>query len=212
MGSIRFGSIAGFLVAGIVSAGAQTNYPEKSIRLLYGFPAGNDVVARIFADKLAEALSKPVIVENITGADGNIAADRTAKAAPDGYTVGVLTGANITINATLHKKLPYDPVKDLIPVSLIFGYPNVLLINNEVPAKTVKELVALARAQPGQLTFGHNGAGTTSHLSAEIFKSMAAIDIQDVPYRGPSPVLTDLVSARITMTFNAPGPTMPLVG
>jgi tripartite-type tricarboxylate transporter receptor subunit TctC len=211
MGSTRLGSIVGFLVTGIVSAGAQTNYPEKSIRLLYGFPAGSDIVARLFADKLAETFSKPVIVENITGAAGNIAADRTARAAPDGYTIGVLTGANITINATLYKKLPYDPVKDLIPVSLIYEYPNVLLINNEVPAKNVKELVALARAQPGRLTFGHNGAGTTTHLSAEIFKSMAAIDIQDVPYRGLPSVLTDLVTARITMTFQSPGLTLPLV-
>ena len=211
MRSMRFGSIACVLLAGIISASAQTNYPEKSIRLLYGFPAGNDIVTRIFADKLAEALGKPVIVDNVTGAAGNIAADRTAKAPPDGYTIGVLTGANITINATLYKKLPYDPVKDLIPVSLIFGYPNILLINNEIPAKNVKELVALARARPGQLTFGHSGAGTTSHLSAEILKSMAGIDIQDVPYRGPSPVLTDLISERIAVSFNTPSVTLPLV-
>jgi tripartite-type tricarboxylate transporter receptor subunit TctC len=211
MGSIRFGSIASFLIAGIVSAGAQTNYPEKSIRLFFGFAAGGDFVARLFADKLADALGKPVIVDNVTGAAGNIAADRTAKAPPDGYAIGFLTGANITINATLYKKLPYDPVKDLIPVSLIIEYPNVLLIHNEVPAKSVKDLVALARARPGQLTFGHNGAGTTTHLSAEIFKFMAGIDMQDVPYRGTALVLTDLVSARITMSFLTPGLTLPLV-
>jgi tripartite-type tricarboxylate transporter receptor subunit TctC len=211
VGPMRITFIVGFLVAGIVSASAQTSYPEKSIRLLYGFPPGNDLVTRIFADKLAEALGKPVVVDNVTGAAGNIAADRTAKAAPDGYTIGVLTGANITINPTLYKKLPYDRAKDLIPVSLIFGYPNILLINNDVPARDVKELVALARAQPGRLTFGHSGAGTTSHLAAAIFSSMAHIDIQDVPYRGPSPVLTDLVSARITMSFNTPSVTLPLV-
>src|SRR5215813_9203042 len=126
---MRITFIVGFLVAAIIAASAQTNYPEKNIRLLYGFPAGNDLVTRIFADKLAEALGKPVVVDNVTGAGGNIAADRTAKAAPDGYTVGVLIAANITINPTLYKKLPYDPVKDLVPVSLIFEYPSVLVIN-----------------------------------------------------------------------------------
>jgi tripartite-type tricarboxylate transporter receptor subunit TctC len=211
VGPMRITFIVGFLVAGIVSASAQTNYPEKSIRLLYGFPAGNDLVTRIFADKLAEALGKPVVVDNVTGAGGNIAADRTAKAAPDGYTIGVLIGANITINPTLYKKLPYDPVKDLIPVSLIFEYPSLLVINNEVRAKDVKELVGLARAQPGQLTFGHAGVGTPAHLAGEIFRSMAHIDIQDVPYRGPSPTLTDLVGARITMGFLTPSVTLPLV-
>ena len=124
-----------FLIAGVVPSSAQSIYPDKSIRLLYGFPAGADTVTRFYADKLAEALGRPVIVDNVTGAAGNIAADRTAKAVPDGYTIGILTGANITINASLYKKLPYDPVRDLIPVSLLFGYPNVLLVNNEVPAR-----------------------------------------------------------------------------
>src|SRR5215467_5857646 len=139
MRSIRLAFIVA-LAAGTVPAAAQSNYPDRNIRLIIGFPPGSDFHARIFADKLAEALGKPVVVDNVTGAGGNIAADRTAKAAPDGYTIGVLIGANITINPALYKKLPYDPVKDLIPVSLIFGYPSLLVINNEVPAKDVKEL------------------------------------------------------------------------
>ena len=210
MNSIRVAMLAASIAASTLSAAAQPNYPDRTIRLLYGFPAGNDTVARIYADKLAEALGKPVIVENVTGAAGNIAADRTAKAAPDGYTLGLLTGANITINVTLYRKLPYDPVKDLVPVSLIFGYPNVLLVANDLPAASVQELVTAARAQPGRLTFGHNGVGTTTHLAGEILKSMAHIEIQDVPYRGPSAVLADLVSGRIAMTFNTPSVTLPL--
>jgi tripartite-type tricarboxylate transporter receptor subunit TctC len=210
MSPVRIAVASAMLAASTLAVAAQMNYPDKNIRLLYGFPPGNDIVTRIYADKLAEALGKPVIVENVTGAAGNIAADRTAKAAPDGYTIGVLTGANITINVTLYRKLPYDPVRDLIPVSLIFGYPNILLITNDVPAKSVEELVAVARAQPGKLTFGHNGAGTTTHLSGEIFKSMARIEIQDVPYRGPSAALSDLISGRIAMTFNTPTVTLPL--
>jgi tripartite-type tricarboxylate transporter receptor subunit TctC len=210
MKPIRFAFVAVALVAGMSASAAQSNYPEKSIRLIYGFPAGSDTVTRIFADKFAEALGKPVIVDNVSGAAGNIAADRTAKAAPDGYTIGMLTGANITINAAL-QKLPYDPVKDLVPVSLIFGYPNVLLVSNDVPAKNVGELVALARAHPGKLTYGHNGVGTTTHLSAELFKTMAHIDVQDVPYRGPTLVVSDMMSGLITISFNAPGPLLPLV-
>jgi tripartite-type tricarboxylate transporter receptor subunit TctC len=210
MKPIRFAFVAVALVAGMSASAAQSNYPEKSIRLIYGFPAGGDTVTRIFADKFAEALGKPVIVDNVSGAAGNIAADRTAKAAPDGYTIGMLTGANITINAAL-QKLPYDPVKDLVPVSLIFGYPNVLLVSNDVPAKNVGELVALARAHPGKLTYGHNGVGTTTHLSAELFKTMAHIDVQDVPYRGPTLVVSDMMSGLIAISFNAPGPLLPLV-
>jgi tripartite-type tricarboxylate transporter receptor subunit TctC len=198
------------LLLAAVPTAAQTAYPQNNILLLYGFPAGTDTGARVFADKLAEVLGKPVVVDNVTGAAGNIAADCTAKARPDGYTIGMLTGANITINATLYKKLPYDPVRDLIPVSLIFSYANVLMVNSQVPAKNVEELVTLAKAQPGQLSFGPNGIGTSTHLSAEIFQSMAGIKIQEVPYRGAPPLLTDLVSGRITMTFNTPTVTLPL--
>jgi tripartite-type tricarboxylate transporter receptor subunit TctC len=209
--SARLPFVVLLLAAGIAPVSAQSSYPEKSIRMIYGFPPGNDVAVRILSDKLADVLGKPVIVDNVTGAGGNIAADRTAKAAPDGYTVGALANANITIGATLYKKLPYDPVRELTPVTQFVGYANLLLVNNDVPVKSVAELAAMARAQPGKLTFGHNGVGTTSHLSGELFKSMARIDIQDVPYRGPAPLLNDLMTGRISMTFNSPGATLPLI-
>jgi tripartite-type tricarboxylate transporter receptor subunit TctC len=208
---IRIMLVVLFFTVGMSPSFPQSNYPDRPIHLIYGFPPGNDMIPRIFAGKLSERLGKPVIFENVTGAAGNIAADRTAKAAPDGNTIGILTGANITINPTLFKKLPYDPVKDLKPVSLIFGYPNLLVVNNSVPAGSVQQLIALAQRQPNALTYGHQGPGTTVHLAAEILKSMAHIEIQGVPYRGAPAVLTDLVSGRIAMAFVSPAPAMPLM-
>jgi tripartite-type tricarboxylate transporter receptor subunit TctC len=210
MKAICFVAIAAFTAVAIVPVSAQSSYPEKSIRLVYGFQAGNDVIERILADKLSEALGKPVVIDNVTGAGGNIAADRVAKSAPDGYTIGSLVSASITINASLYKKLPYDPNRDLIPIIQIYGLPNVLAVNNNVPAKTVVELIELARAQPGKISFGHNGTGTPSHLFGEILKSLTHIDIQEVPYRGSQQALSDLVSGQISMTFNAPSVVMPL--
>jgi tripartite-type tricarboxylate transporter receptor subunit TctC len=187
---------------------AQTSYPEKPIRLLYGFPAGQDLLVRTLADRLSEEWKQPVIVENITGAAGNIAADRTAKAAPDGYTIGILGSTNIVINVNLHSKLPYAPAKDLIPVTKLYAYANLLAVSNDVPAMTVPELLALARAQPGKLSFGHAGLGTTMHLSGEMLKSMGHVDLQQVPYRGVA--LQDLVAGRISMMFAPVGLIHPL--
>jgi tripartite-type tricarboxylate transporter receptor subunit TctC len=191
-------------------AAAQSSYPEKSIRMLFGFPAGSDSVARLLADKLGAALGKPVIVENVTGAAGNIAADRTAKASPDGYTIGMLANSNVAINVSLYKRLPFDPVKDLIPVTQIYGYPNILVVNNQV-AKNVKELIALARAAPGKLSYGHSGLGTTQHISGELMKARARVDIQELAYRGPPQILTDLLAGQIAMSFQTPGVTLSLI-
>jgi tripartite-type tricarboxylate transporter receptor subunit TctC len=211
MSSIRLACVATFLLFATFSAGAQTEYPERNIRLLFGFAPGVDTVARLLADRLGETLGKPVIVENVTGAGGNIAADRVAKAAPDGYTIGVLAGGNIVVNGSLYKKLSYDPIKDLAPITQVYAYPNVLVVNNDVPAKNVAELVALARASPGALTFGHSGMGTSLHLAGEVFKYMAHIDVQQVPFRGSSLVVTDLMGGRITMSFIPPTATLPLI-
>ena len=194
-----------------VPAAAQSNYPEQTVRLLYGFPPGADVTARLLAEKLAEAWGKPVIVENLTGAAGNIAADRTAKAAPDGYTIGLLSSSAIVINVSLYDKLTYNPIKDLSPVTQVFAYPNVLAVNNEVPVKSAAELVALARIQPGKLTFGHSGIGTSQHLAGELLKTMARIDLQHVPYRGPTAVMPDLLSGRISMCFCNTNAVLPLL-
>jgi len=191
---------------------AQSAYPDKAIRILVGFPPGGppDIAARLLADKFAEAWGKPVLVENATGAGGNVAVDRAAKAAPDGYTL-VMASSAITINPSLYEKLPYDPVKDLAPISLVVFTPSVLVVHSDVPAKNVHELVALARAQPGKLTYGHAGVGTPSHLSAELFKSVAGVNIQPVPYRGIPSLLPDLLAGRVSMTLPNMSVVLPLV-
>jgi tripartite-type tricarboxylate transporter receptor subunit TctC len=191
---------------------AQSVYPDKAIRILVGFPPGGppDIAARLLADKFAEVWGKPVLVENATGAGGNVAVDRAAKAAPDGYTL-VMASSAITINPSLYEKLPFDPVKDLAPISLAVSTPSVLVVHSDLSAKNVQELVALARAQPGKLTYGHAGVGTPSHLSAELFKSVAGVNIQPVPYRGIPSLLPDLLAGRVTMTLPNMSVVLPLV-
>jgi tripartite-type tricarboxylate transporter receptor subunit TctC len=203
--------IAAFFFVATVPAIAQTNYPERNIRLIFGFPPGSDLMTRILADKLAEAFGKPVVVENVTGAAGNIAADRVAKALPDGYTIGVLANSNVVINVSLYRQLSFDPARELAPITQLFGYPNVLVVNNDVPVKSVEELVALARGAPGKLTYGHSGLGTTQYFSGELLKLMAPIDVQQVAYRGPPQILTDLIGGQITMTFINPSNSLPLI-
>jgi len=198
------------LMAG--TATAQTSYPEKQVRVLVGFAAGGpaDIAARIVADGLSEAWGKPVVVENLTGAAGNVSADRVAKSAPDGYTLTMAASSTIATNVSLYEKLPFDPVKDLAPISQVCFTPNILALNNDVPAKSVQELVALARARPGELTFGSAGVGTSQHLSGELFKTMAGVSLQHVPYRGIAQVMPDVLGGRLTMTFGNISAVLPL--
>ena len=192
---------------------AQPNYPDKSIRLFAGFPAGgpSDIVARLVGDKLSEALGKPVVVEVVTGAGGSIATDRAAKSAPDGHTLLMATSGMIVVNPNLYPRLPFDPLKDLVPVIEICVQQNFLVVHNDVPASSVQELVALARAQPGALTFASGGVGTSNHLAGELFKSMAQIDIRHVPYRGVSVAVTDLLAGRINLAFLVAPAALPRV-
>jgi tripartite-type tricarboxylate transporter receptor subunit TctC len=180
----------------------QADYPDKPIRILVGFPPGGppDVAARLLADKFSEAWGKSVVVENVTGGGGNLAVDRVAKAAPDGYTLVMASNA-IVINPSLYEKLPYDAARDLTPISRAVTMPIILVVNNEVPARDVRELITLARAQPGRLSFGHAGVGTPAQLAGELFKVRAGVDIQPVPYRGMPPVMPDLITGRISMAF-----------
>jgi tripartite-type tricarboxylate transporter receptor subunit TctC len=211
MRSIRLVIFAALLAIGTVPALAQSSYPDRNIRLLFGFAPGVDIVARLLADKLGVALGKTVIVENVTGASGHIAADHVAKASPDGYTIGMMAAGNIVVDGTLYKKLPYDPLKDLVPVTQVYGYTDVLVVNNDAPAKNVAELVALARAKPGQLTYGHSGIGTSLHLAGELFNAMAHVDVQQVPFRGSTLVITDVIGGRITMSFIPPTGTLSII-
>jgi tripartite-type tricarboxylate transporter receptor subunit TctC len=199
-----------FLTGGDAVAG----YPDRAVRMIVGYPPAGpvDIIARIMSDKLAEIWGQPVVVENISGAGGNIAGDRVAKATSDGYTLLVATNAQLAVNPSLYNKMTYDPAKDLMPISQVVYSPNILVVPNDVPAKNVQELVAYARSHTGEkLTFASAGVGTTQHLAGELFKAMANIDIQHVPYRGAAPVITDLLGGRLTMYFGAISPLIPLV-
>jgi len=190
---------------------AQGKYPDHPVHVLVGYPPGGpvDIIARIMSDRLSALWNQPAVVENITGASGNIAADRAAHAAPDGYTLLMSTNAQLVVNPSLYK-MTFDPAKDLTPISLAVYSPNILVVPNDVPAKNVKELVEYLRAHPGK-SFASAGVGTTQHLAGELFKSMAHVDIQHVPYRGAAPVIPDLLAGRVTMFFGAISPLIPLV-
>ena len=196
------------LIAG--SPAAQSNYPEKAIHLVVGFPPGSapDIIARLLSEKFSAALAKPVVVENLPGAAANIAAERLAKAAPDGYTLGLL-GQSIVVNPSLYK-LAYDPAKDFAPVSQVAVSPYILVVHNAVPAKSVRELVALAKAQPGGLTYASGGSGSATHIVAELFKSAAGLDIRHIPYKGVVAAIPDVIAGRVTMMFSPIVGTLPL--
>lgn len=182
---------------------AQTNYPEQNVRILVGFPAGTapDVGARIVADKLATLWGKAVTIENITGASGNIAAERAAKAHPDGYTLFMGGNSSLIMSVSLYDKLAFDPVKDFVPITQIFIASNLLVVHPDVPVSNIDELVALAKQKPGQLTYGHTGTGSSQHLANELFKYMTKTNIQPVAYRGSTAILPDLLAGRINMAF-----------
>ena len=204
-----FGLFA-LLIAG--SAAAQPTYPEKSIRMVVGFPPGGapDIVARVLSQKLSEALGKPIVVDNATGASGNIATERVAKAAPDGYTLGLLTNGQLVINPSLYK-LAFDPLKDFSPVSQVAVSPNMLVVHNAVPAKNVQELIRLARVRPGELTFASGGSGSSPHMAAELLKSVAGLDIRHIPYKGMPAAIPDLLGERVSMMFSPIAVVLPLV-
>jgi len=208
-----FGAIAALCLLLVGNAGAQTSYPEQTVRILVGFPAGTapDVAARIVADRFAQNWGKPVVVENITGASGNIAVDRAAKSPRDGYTLLMGGNSSLIMSVSLTDKLPFDPVKDFAPISQIFVAANLLVVHPDVPAKSISELVALARAKPGELTYGHTGPGSSQLLAGELFKYMAKVSIQPVGYRGSTAVLPDLLAGRLTMSFSNVVNAAPLV-
>ena len=179
-------------------------YPDRPIRLVVAFPAGGatDLMARSLGQRLGKRLGQNVIVDNRAGAGGSIGAEAVANAAPDGYTLLFATMGSLTINPSIYKKLRYDPVKSFEPVSLTHSTSNVLVVHPDVPANSVSELLALARRKPGGLNFASAGNGTTSHLSGELMKNLAGVDMVHVPYKGSAPAMTDLLGGRITMMFD----------
>ena len=192
---------------------AQDDYPNRTVRIIVPFAAGGstDVVARLLADKLGADLKQSFVVENRGGAGGNIGADAVAKASPDGYTLLMGTTGVLAINKYLYKDMPFDAERDFTPVSYTSLITNILVVNPQVPARTVSELVQLAKAKPGSLTFASSGAGSSTHLSGELFKSMAGVDILHVPYKGSSQALTDIMAGQVTMLFDNAPSSLPFV-
>ena len=191
---------------------AQSFYPEKPVRLLNGFTPGSqaDKVSRLFADRFAEAWGRPVLVESVTGVAGSIAAERVAKAVPDGHTLGLLGQASLVINPELYK-LAYNPVTDLTPVSQVTVSPAVLVVHYALPAKSVRELVALAKARPDELTYASSGVGSAPHMAAELFRSAAGISLLHIPYKGGSESIRDVIAGRVAMAFSLTANAIPLV-
>ena len=192
---------------------AQANYPEQTVRILVGFSPGvaPDITGRLLAERLSNAWGKPVVVENVTGAGGNIATDRVAKSAPNGYTLGMIGNGSLVFSPSLYDKLSFDPMKDFAPITQVFVAANVLVVPSEVPARSLPELVTLLRAQPGKLTYAHAGAGTSQHLAAELFKFMAGVDVRPIAYRGTTALLPDLLAGRVTLSFANVSNVVPLI-
>jgi len=195
------------LCAAFGNALGQT-YPAKTIRMIIGFPpgGGTDIVGRIVAQKLTESLGQQVIADNRGGASGQLAAELVAKAAPDGYTIMMAHIAAISILPSLISRLPYDAQKDFVPITLAAIGPNLLVVHPSVPVKTVKDLVALAKARPGQLQYASPGAGTVQHLAAELFKLQAKVDMLHVPYKGSGQSIIDLVAGHVHLNFDSVPP------
>jgi tripartite-type tricarboxylate transporter receptor subunit TctC len=203
------------LAAALVAAGAgaaEQGYPTKPVKIVVPYPPGGptDIVARVVAQKLSEQTGQQFVVDNRAGAGGNIGAEAVARSAPDGYTLLVATTAH-AINRTLFKQMSYDLMKDFVPVSQLTAGPLVIVANPALPAKNVRELIALAKAKPGELAFASSGPGQSTHLAAELFDTMAGIKMTHVPYKGSAPALTDTMGGQVSLFFDTMLSAMPHV-
>lgn len=183
---------------------SAASFPDHPMRIVVPFPAGgsNDVVARLLATKLSERWGQTIVIDNRAGAGGNIGAEAVARSAPDGYTLLLTAPGPLAVNQTLYTHLTFNPAEDFAPVALVASVPIVLAVNPSVKAKSVAELIALAKAAPGTINFGSSGYGSTNHLAGELLKNLAGIDIVHVPYRGAAPAMNDLIGGQIPMMFD----------
>lgn len=200
----RRGVLAGGTALALSAPALAQTFPQRPITMVVPFAAGGstDVVARIIAQKMSEGLGQQIIVENVAGAGGNVGAARIAKADPDGYQILMATVATHALNPLMLKRKPYDPVTDFTPISLLAVVPNVLVVNPTLPARTVPELVALLKANPGKYNYASSGLGTPLHLSGELFKSLAGVEMQHIAYRGSGPALNDVVAGVVPIQFD----------
>ena len=209
--TFRVMAIAAALSASCNAGAADApSFPTRPLRIIVGFAAGGstDIIARLVAQSLSEALRQPVIVENRTGANGSIAAETTAKAPPDGYTM-LLAANGLTINPSLYRKLAYNPVTDFAPITQVAFIPNVLVVHPSLPVKTVREFIAFARARPAQLTHGSSGTGSPGHLAGEVFKIMTQVQFVHVPYKSSAQALIDLLGGHLQLAFPTTFVAMP---
>jgi tripartite-type tricarboxylate transporter receptor subunit TctC len=203
---------AAMLAAGV--AAAQTgdaSWPDRPIRLIVPFPAGSstDIISRILAQRLGARLGQQVVIDNRVGASGNIGADAVAKAAPDGYTLGIATASTHAVAMSLSANLPYDPIKDFAPVVMIGAAPYVLVVYPGLPVNSLAELVALAKAKPGTLNYGSAGVASLAHLATALFATMAGVNITHVPYKASAQSVTDMITGRLEMQFATIAPSLP---
>ena len=191
---------------------AETAYPSKVIQIIVGLPAGSqpDTVARLLAHTLAGVWGRQVVIDNVTGAAGNIATERVTKAAPDGYTLGLLTQGQIAVNPSLYR-LAFDTMRDLTPASQISASPSILVVSNALSVANARELIKLARTTPGELTFASGGSGSSPHIAAELLKAAAGLDIRHIPYKGVAAAVPDVLAGRVTMMFAPASLALPLV-
>ena len=210
--AIRTTLFAAALIAPAMPALAQT-YPDRQVTFIVGFPPGSssDIVARNFGARLAERLGKPFVIENKPGAGSIIAAQTTAHAAPDGHTIFVAPSGTIAINPALYKNLPHDPLRDFAYVAQTANFPLVLVVSPDSPIKSVADLIKTAKADPEKLTFASSGAGTSIHLTGELFKTEAGIKMRHIPYKGPALAVTDIIAGHVDMIFSDPGTVVELV-
>jgi tripartite-type tricarboxylate transporter receptor subunit TctC len=204
--SRRAALATGMLALGLMAtpASAQSDFPSRPVTLVVPFPAGGstDLVARLIAAQMTKELGQQIVVENRGGAGGNIGSAAVARAEPDGYTILMGTVATHALNPALYKKMPFDAVKDFAPVSLLALIPNVLVVNTDFPAKNVAELIELLKAEPGKYSYASSGNGTPLHLSGELFKTMAGVDMVHIPYKGAGPALIDVMGGHVPIMFD----------
>jgi tripartite-type tricarboxylate transporter receptor subunit TctC len=196
--------MAGVVLAGAVAGVCAQTYPTKTVRWISPWPPGgaNDIFSRAIAQELTRSFGQQVIVDNRPGAAGTIGSDIAAKAPGDGYTIVMGSSPTHAIAPSLYANLPYEPLRDFVPVTLVATVPNVLVLHPSIPVRSVKDLVALARAQPGKLNFASTGNGTSQHLSAELFKTLAGVEMVHVPYKGTAPALTELLAGQVDLAFD----------
>lgn len=206
---VLFSTNVAFLICGIASA---QSYPSKPIRLVVGYSPGGatDVLGRVLAQNLSQEFNQQAIVDNRPGAGGNIGAAAVARASPDGYTL-LFASFALTVSATLYKNLPYDVMRDLAPVTHVANTPFLLVVHPSLPVKNIRELIALAKARPKQLTFASAGSGSAAHLGGELLNTMAGVELVHIPYKGAAPATVDVLSGQVTMSFVNILQTLPLV-